>query len=150
MVRGLTVLVLICSAFMLKAGDLICGPQLFEYLPSDGQVRSQSWVNSTGNTVYVVRVSVYVYGANYSPGGTVFGAVSRNSDYNLLTYWSWVLNDDTEPHGPQGSEVSENFRPDYITIAPGDGLTIQSYSAGFGGPAYRSFVSGYFWYSFNP
>jgi hypothetical protein len=132
-----------------QAGDLVSGPRLFEYLPSDGVIRTQGWTNKTGQIVYITKLDVYVYGANYNPGGLVFGAVSRNSDYGLMAYWSWVVNDDTFPNGPQGSEVREDFRPDYFAIVPGDGITMQAYSRGFGGPAYQSFVSGYFWYTLN-
>jgi hypothetical protein len=146
----LIALLALAGALHAGAGDLICGPQLIESLPSDGQVRSVGWVNDTGKTVYVVKLEVYVYNATYNPGGNLFGAVSRNSDDNLLTYWSWVLTEDTEPHGPQGNEVVENFRPDYVTIKPGDGITLQAYSIGFGGPTNQALVSGYFWYTPTP
>lgn len=146
-ILALWVFLVATSAF---GGNLIqTTPFPSKPVPSDGQDHPRPWVNPTGKTIYIVRSRLFLYGGgSYNVFGSLSGFVTRNSDGSILTYWTWPVSDDTIATGPQGNQVSDDFRPDYFQLNAGETLTLHVFSGGFGGLS--SSVAGWIWYSLTP
>ena len=85
-----------------------------------------TWTNSTGHTMYVNRASVLSL-AIYGLVADVSGTLVRNSDGAMAVLVSW---DHYQPNtGAESGWTRHAYPPGhYLTIFPGDGLTL-SFSA---------------------
>jgi hypothetical protein len=119
-------------------------------IPSDGANHQAVYTNNTGQILYIRQSRVYLFPGGTSGGagaivGGLSGSILRGSDSSNLTYWAWDVNNNTVGSGPHGDVVAEDFGSNWFELDPGDTLTMNCYSTGFGGAA--SSASVWLWYT---
>lgn len=95
--------------------------------PCDGTLRTTRWTNSEG-TLYLRKASLWA-GMSYNGKADYDGSVYRESDGSLVIHFAW--DHYGNPSGPH--TITQDFSPDFMELAQGDSLVLQSWCHRAGG-----------------
>jgi hypothetical protein len=131
-------LLLAVSSF---AGELSVASLSCPIFNANGDVHQAKWVNTTGLPVYVKHVQIFT---GICAGGMADypTSISRTSDGMLIAFVGLDHYEDSA--GDHNNHVID-FGDDWITIVPGDGVTLRTFAKGYQKVAPYQYELNYNW-----